>query len=259
MEKHLKEAIQILDLSAHPELDDVRIYLMNVTSLPPEVLAYLASTLSLKEKKKAVRFRKELDRQVFVAGRGMLRVLIGECLNLFPNEIEIAEERFGKPYLKGYRESFQFNLSNSGKYAVIAIHPGASQVGVDLEYINETFDYWEVASHYFSETECNSIFTHRDFYINWTKKEALLKATGIGLVDSLTEIDLSKEVNFIESTDDRLKLFKNRKYTLYTIGNEEVVVTLGLREQLAKHGHHDLDIVEENSKIAASVSHVFLV
>ena len=85
MEKHLKEAIQIMDLSAHPELSDVRVYLVNVSCLPKEVLAYLASTLSLNEKKKAVRFRKELDRQAYVSGRGMLRVLIGECMDLFPN------------------------------------------------------------------------------------------------------------------------------------------------------------------------------
>ncbi len=255
----MKEAIQILDLSAHPELEDVRIYLMDVTCLPPEVLAYLTSTLSLKEKKKAVRFRKDLDRRVYVAGRGMLRVLIGECLNLFPPEIEIAEERFGKPYLKGYRDVFQFNLSNSAQYVAIAIHPGDQQIGIDLEYINENFDYWEVASHYFTSTECDHIFTHRDFYCNWTKKEALLKATGVGLIDELNKLDFSREVNFVDTSDERLRLFKNRKYTLYTLGNEEVIVTLGIREQLARPDYFDMEVVEEAPHIAAAVSHVFLV
>lgn len=259
MEKHLKEAIQILDLSAHPELNDVRVYLINVTHMPKEVLAYLASTLSLKEKKKAVRFRKELDRQVYVAGRGMLRVLIGECLNLFPAEIEILDERFGKPYLKGYRDSFQFNLSNSGHYIAIAVHPGEQQIGIDLEAINKQFEYWEVAAHYFTSTECDHVFSHNDFYKIWTKKEALLKATGVGLVEGLNQLDFSKEVNFLASSDERLKLFKNRKYTLYTIGNEEVMVTLGIREQLTKSSRLDMDIVDENPHRAADVCHVFLV
>ena len=259
MEKHLKEAIQILDLSAHPELNDVRVYLVNVTCLPKEVLAYLASTLSLKEKKKAVRFRKDLDRQVYVAGRGMLRVLIGECLDLFPAEIEIIEERFGKPYLKGFRENFQFNVSNSGQFVAIAIHPGQQQLGIDLEAIDEQFEYWEVAGHYFSNDECDGVYSHRDFYKVWTKKEALLKATGVGLVDGLNKMDLSKEVNFIKSDDDRLRLFKNRKYTLYTLGNEEIIVTLGIREQLTKKARLDTKVVAENPYRAADVCHVFLV
>lgn len=259
MEKHLKEAIQILDLSAHPELNDVRVYLLDVTCLPKEVLAYLASTLSLKEKRKAVRFRKDLHRQVYVSGRGMLRVLIGECLDLFPGEIEIAEERFGKPYLKGHRETFQFNISNSGQYVAIAIHPGSQQVGVDLEHIDRQFEYWEIAAHYFTTEECDGVYSHQDFYRIWTKKEALLKATGVGLVDGLNKLDFSKKVNFVEAKDERLRLFKNRKYTLYTLGNEEVVVTLGIREQVAKKSRREMGIVEVDPKRAAAVSHVFLV
>lgn len=259
MEKHLKEAIQIMDLSAHPELDDVRIYLLNVKSMPKEVIAYLASTLSLKEKKKAVRFRRELDRQVFVAGRGMLRVLIGECLELFPNEIDIVEERFGKPYLKGYRESFQFNISNSGHYVAIALHPGSQQIGVDLEMVNPHFEYWEVAGDYFSAEECDSVFSHHDFYRIWTRKEALLKATGVGLAEGLNELDLSREVSFLEPKDDRLRLFRNRKYTLYTLENEEVVITLGIREQLTEESRLYTAVVPEDPHAAASVTHVFLV
>ena len=259
MEKHLKEAIQILDLNAHPELNDVRVYLINVTGLPKEVLAYLASTLSLKEKKKAVRFRREIDRQSYIAGRGMLRVLIGECLGLFPSEIDILEERFGKPYLNGYRDTFQFNLSNSGKYVAIAIHPGDQQLGIDLEEVNKQFEYWEVAAHYFTSSECDTVYSHKDFYKIWTKKEALLKATGVGLVDGLNKLDFSKEVNFLETFDERLQLFKNRKYTLYTLGNEDVIITLGIREQLTNKSRLQTEVVEENPQRAADVCHVFLV
>ena len=215
--------------------------------------------MSLPEKKKAVRFRKETDRQVFVAGRGMLRVLIGECLNLFPGEIELLDERFGKPYLKGHRDSFQFNLSNSGQFVAIAIHPGEQQIGIDMEVINRKFEYWEIAAHYFTTHECDGVYSHRDFYKIWTKKEAMLKTTGIGLVDDLNTLDFSKEVNFMEASDERLRLFKNRKYTFYTLDNEEVVVTLGIREQLTKSNRLNTMVVEENPNRAAEVCHVFLI
>ena len=146
MEKHLKEAIQILDLSAHPELNEVRVYLNQCDPHAQGGAGLSCFHFIIKRKEKSSPFQKgNSTAKCYVAGRGMLRVLIGECLNLFPNEIELVDERFGKPYLKGYRDSFQFNLSNSGKFIAIAIHPGEQQIGIDLEAINKQFEYWEIA------------------------------------------------------------------------------------------------------------------
>lgn len=237
MEKHLKEAIQILDLSAHTELHSLRVYLLDVKFLPSEVMAYLASTLSLKEKRKAVRFRREEDRQVYVGGRGLLRVLVGECLDLLPSEIIIREGRFGKPYLGGYEDTFQFNLSNSGSKVAIAVNPAGNSVGIDLEVLNPDFEYWEIAAHYFTTSECDQIYSHRDFYKSWTKKEALLKVTGVGLVDDLNKLDMSKEINFVEAKDERLSDYKNEKYTLYTLDNEQIILTLAVGDAHPRYVH----------------------
>lgn len=228
MENQLKDAIQILDLAAHPELNSLRVYMLNIDYLPSNVMAYLASTLSLKEKRKAVRFRFDHDREAYVAGRGLLRVLISECLDLVASEVVLEEGRFGKPYLKGYRNIFQFNLSNSKNRIAIAVNPAGNEVGIDLEIVNKNYDYWDIAPWYFSKNECDRIFSHRDFFRCWTKKEALLKVTGVGLVDDLNKLDLSKEINFLETKDDRLVKFKNEKYTLYTLDNEELIITLAV-------------------------------
>ena len=237
MEKQLKEAIQILDLSAHSELHSLRVYLLDVEYVPSEVMAYLASTLSLKEKRKAVRFRREEDRQVYVGGRGLLRVLIGECLDLLPSEINLREERYGKPYLSGYKDTFQFNLSNSGSKVAIVVNPAGNAVGIDMEMIDPAFEYWEIAAHYFTTNECDRIYSHKDFYKYWTKKEALLKVTGVGLVDDLNRLDMSKEINFLEAKDERLADFKNEKYTLYTFNNEELILTLAVGDSHPRYVH----------------------
>lgn len=252
MEKHLKEAIQILDLSAHTELHSLRVYLLDVKFLPPEVMAYLASTLSLKEKRKAVRFRKEEDRQVYVGGRGLLRVLIGECLDLLPSEIIIREGRFGKPYLSGYEDTFQFNLSNSGSKVAIVVNPAGNEVGIDIEVLKPNFEYWEIAAHYFTTTECDQIYSHRDFYKIWTKKEAILKVTGVGLVDDLNKLDMSKEINFLEAKDERLVKFKNEKYTLYTLDNEQIILTLAVGDA------HPRYVRSKPSDANAEVCNVYL-
>lgn len=252
MEKHLKEAIQILDLSPHPELNSLRVYLLNVNFLPSEVMAYLASTLSLKEKRKAVRFRFERDRQTYVGGRGLLRVLIGECLDLLPSEIEIEEGRYGKPYLKGYRDTFQFNLSNSGSRVAIVVNPAGNEVGIDIEVVDRCFEYWDIAAYYFTSSECDRIYSHRDFYQCWTKKEALLKVTGVGLVDGLNKLDMSKEVNFLETQDERLSEFKNEKYTLYTLDNEELILSLAVGDP------HPRSVYSTPEAANATVANVYI-
>lgn len=223
-----------MDLSAHAELHSLRVYLLDVSYVPAEVMAYLASTLSLKEKRKAVRFRKEEDRQLYVGGRGLLRVLIGECLDLLPSEIIIREERYGKPYLSGYEGTFQFNVSNSGSKVAIVINPAGNAVGIDIEQVDTSFEYWEIAAHYFTTKECDRIYSHRDFYKFWTKKEALLKVTGVGLVDDLNKLDMSKEISFLEAVDERLNDFKNEKYTLYTLDNEQIILTLAVEDPQPK-------------------------
>jgi 4'-phosphopantetheinyl transferase len=110
----------------------------------------------------------------------------------------------------------------------IAFNFGRREVGVDIEKIDLTFDYWEIAGHYFSEKECAQLFSHRDFYRFWTMKEALLKVTGVGLVDDLPGLDLSETVNRVQVKDERLLPFKNEAFTLYTFDNEEIVLTLAV-------------------------------
>lgn len=246
------EPIQLVRLGKDPGLADVRLLLFDVEKLKDDLVFNLGRLLSPQELRKAARFRSVKDRRIYLCGRGMLRKMASELLKVGATDLDIKEGRYGKPYFNGYSQTLPFNLSNSGSTVALAFDFGKKEIGVDIEMINRKFAYWEVAGHYFSEKECRRVFNHKDFYRIWTMKEALLKVTGIGLIDDLTTIDLSGKMNRIEARDERLLPFKNKAFTLYTFDNEEIVCTLAVA---GAHHYENLEISEDI--FALSVRHVF--
>lgn len=243
MKHFTEEAIQLVDLTNEPGLKGVRLLLFDVAKLPDDLIFELGRLLSPKELRKAARFRMMKDRRVYLAGRGMLRKLSGEALSVLPQDIVIAEGQYGKPYFADFANVLSFNLSHSGEVVALTFDFGQREIGVDVERIDRNFEYWEIAGHYFSAKECDRVFNHCDFYRFWTMKESLLKATGAGLIDYLTLMDLSGKMNRVEVIDDRLKSFRNKAYTLYTFENEEIVVTLTLAgAQLKEAGSKDAKV-----------------
>ncbi|MEK7254694.1 MAG: 4'-phosphopantetheinyl transferase superfamily protein [Bacteroidota bacterium] len=224
------DAIQVLDLGSRVELAGVKVILLDVNRLSHEMMFGLGRLLSPKELRKASRFRFKKDRNAYLAGRGMVRTLAAEVLGVAANSLEISEGRYGKPYLKDYAEILRFNLSNCGNLIAIAFDFGGREVGIDLEKINSDFDYFDVAGHYFSEKECAQIHSHQDFYRFWTMKEALLKVTGVGLVDELPRLDLSEKLNFVEVEDERLLTFRSSSFCLHSFENEGFVFTVAMMD-----------------------------
>jgi phosphopantetheine--protein transferase-like protein len=90
----------------------------------------------------------------------------------------------GKPYLKDYPNLF-FNLSHTDNLILIAI--ANSPVGVDVEKNERNADKEAIIKHFFSEKEQQTFFSQPEelrqlaFVKGWTRKEAILKATGEGL------------------------------------------------------------------------------
>lgn len=97
--------------------------------------------------------------------------------------------RHGKPALAAPAR-LHFNLSHSRDVGVVAISEDA-ELGVDIEQIRPMSDAAAMAAAYFTAAEqaalaaCSTEFgdaaRDRAFFICWTRKEACLKALGIGL------------------------------------------------------------------------------
>jgi 4'-phosphopantetheinyl transferase len=140
-----------------------------------------ADVLSAAERSRAERFRFERDRQAFIARRIFLREVLAGYLGADPSAVEFEYNEFGKPLIPSRK--VHFSASHSAGFAVIAVSR-IHAVGVDVERI-QAVDYHAIAHRFFSAGEANELDDLESFYRIWTRKEACLKARGIGLSGSL--------------------------------------------------------------------------
>ena len=112
---------------------------------PAEPLAALTATLTVDERERAARFRFPEHRDRFIAGRGLLRELLGAYLDQPATLIRFNQGSRGKPTLVGQpaETGLHFNLSHSGDRALYAI--AQREVGVDLEAMERRLDCAAVA------------------------------------------------------------------------------------------------------------------
>ncbi|MCG2787139.1 MAG: 4'-phosphopantetheinyl transferase superfamily protein, partial [Anaerolineae bacterium] len=149
------------------------------------------------EKARAERFYFERDRNRFIAGRCILRMIIGGYLGMDPSKIEFAYREVGKPVLKSQLQGkpLEFNLSHSNELALY-IFSRNHEVGIDVEYIRSMPDTDDFAEKFFSARETELINSLRGeekyaaFFKLWTCKEALLKANGSGLTMPLSRMEI---------------------------------------------------------------------
>lgn len=128
--------------------------------------------------------RQSADRERFVLGRGLLRLLLGIWLNRPAREVHIETGSYGKPLCP---DGPEFNISHSGDLILVGLHP-SQPVGVDVEQIQVRIEWQSIARRLWSvdvldelrglpaSDQC-SAFTQY-----WCQYEAINKANGWGLV-----------------------------------------------------------------------------
>jgi 4'-phosphopantetheinyl transferase len=151
------------------------------------LLQHLSNTLNDAEKVRGNKYIYERDRNRFVVSRGAQRFILSKYLNTHPTLLDFALGDNKKPYIvTNDGQGLQFNLSHSGDWILLAV--SARAVGSDIEYVDSTFNYEDILPQHFSEEESayiNQENSTERFYTLWTRKEALLKATGQGLGNHL--------------------------------------------------------------------------
>ncbi len=159
---------------------------------PPERLAALGAALSADEWERAHRFRFEIHRRRFVAGRGALRALLGGYLGIAPGRLAFTYGERGKPDLAPglVPRPLHFNLSHSHELGLLGV-TWTREVGVDVEHLKPMDDLGTIAERFFAAAENASLRAlpaeehERAFFRCWTRKEAYLKAVGVGLAAPL--------------------------------------------------------------------------
>lgn len=189
---------------ALPE-DEVHVWRTSL-NVAASSLAKFRQILSPDERERADQFHFEVDRRRFVIGRGYLRLLLGEILDMPANTLQFDYDEFGKPSLIPMHVlPLQFNVSHSGDLILIAITVDRA-VGIDVERVRTDLDLDRIAAHFFSANECKILASlaghgrYEAFFTCWARKEAYLKATGVGLSLPLHQFDVS----FLPDEEPRL-------------------------------------------------------
>jgi 4'-phosphopantetheinyl transferase len=173
----------------------------------PPVLARLAAHLSSDEMERANRFRFEHLKNRFIAGRGLLREILGRYLQAAPAALKFVYGPQGKPDLspQSGKAQIHFNISHCEQVGLIAVTSNGP-VGIDVERVRFMKDIPELVARFFSPRETRLFQTLPPdiqvaaFFNLWTRKEALLKATGEGIACSLDRV----EVSFLPAEPPRL-------------------------------------------------------
>lgn len=182
--------------------------------------------LSIEEQEKSKKFHFPNDQKKYVISHGIMRQLIASYIPCHPKEIRYDLNDFGKPELIYPSNTLHFNLSHSERLGALAI--STSPIGTDIEHIKSLEDYVSLTKHFLSVQERNYfeqlsiVDQHLAFYRAWTRKEAYIKAIGMGLsypVEQVT-ISLDEQPKILE---DRANPMNAEKLSIISFEHEDYI------------------------------------
>lgn len=218
-------------LFPRPQDNEVHIHCLPLASAA-------ARYVSPDEKQRAGRLQEQRKREQFLAARGLLRTILGGYLGTKPEELQFAVGENGKPHLSGSggsNEQIHFNLSHSGDLFLLAVATD-QEVGVDLEQLRTDTPFPDMARLAFSVREQKELFALPDhlrrsaFYRCWTRKEACLKACGLGFVLRPNSFDVS-----LEAESRTLSFIPDKDCSWFL---QDIAVPAGYCAALATKGSH---------------------
>ena len=154
---------------------------------------YLAF-LSPDECHRAARFRFDVHRNRYIVCRGTLRELLGAKLGIDPAELRFEYGSHGKP--RTANSQITFNVSHSDVVAMIATAKDF-EVGCDVEKVEPKFADDQIPERFFSPHEVAELRAlpkaeqTAAFFRCWTRKEAFIKACGLGVSMGLDTFDVT--------------------------------------------------------------------
>jgi len=188
------EPLDLLGLA--PSFADVRLWLAVLDDTP---LEGARDWLSPTEEERASRFVVARDTIRYRAAHLALRRLL-YARHRVPGRVEFQVGPFGKPRLSALG-ACEFNLSHSGGHALVAICP-SFEIGADIEELRPVQDLRQLAEAHFTRDECVELSRtppeaqSAAFLRCWTRKEACLKAIGVGLNQALTSVEVGLESDY---------------------------------------------------------------
>jgi 4'-phosphopantetheinyl transferase len=161
----------------------------------PACVQQCRALLSPDEHERATEVLREEQRSRWIVARGALRTILACYVECDPRRLVFGYGVHGKPHLSsGDRLPMQFNLAHSRALGLIVV-AAERAVGVDLEYLRPLAYLDRIAADVCSPQEqayLQRLTSHERqivFLDCWTRKEAIVKAYGLGLTFDVREIE----------------------------------------------------------------------
>jgi 4'-phosphopantetheinyl transferase len=174
-----------------------------LSSTPGEPRESDLAILSADERARGRRFVRQADRVRFAATHAAVRRVLARYLAVGPAEVrfgrtpccQCGSAGHGPPRIDWPPTDITCNLSGSGDHWLLAVTRGR-RVGSDIE-VPRDIDVGQLARGCLTAAEQQYLSGHREdgqlqvFYRCWTRKEAVLKACGVGLSSSLQDLEVA--------------------------------------------------------------------
>ena len=136
------------------------------------------------------------DHNRFMVGATLLRLVVGRATGTEPDQVQIDRscprcgEPHGKPTLTGPAEGLHASTTHSGSIVGVALSRLAP-VGLDVEVMT-SLDYKRLLPSVYADGEPMP-GSRCSFFVHWTRKESVLKASGDGLTRPMSDIVLTEQ------------------------------------------------------------------
>jgi 4'-phosphopantetheinyl transferase len=177
---------------SHMTPNSVHVWRINLEPLD-FLIQYLEPVLSHDELERSILYLSQSDRKQFIIARGILRFLLSTYIKINPARIKFCYGKEGKPRLIKPLSNATFNISHSNGRALIAISQDR-EVGIDIEYTRTNIDFDGIARRFWSHEDQQILYSYTNlkrkevFYQGWVRKEAYLKARGIGILCGMNQL-----------------------------------------------------------------------
>jgi 4'-phosphopantetheinyl transferase len=198
--------------------NEIHVWVQRYKLINEDTLLLFKNILSLEEREK-LRAKPTNDlKEKFIIGKGSLRYLLQYYSDIPAQYIRFNIGPYGKPSMK-HPSELKFNISHSGEMWILGLTKN-TEIGIDIELVQNSFSYSLILDMVLSENE-KKFFSllykkekDKTFFDIWTKKEALLKAIGVGLSTPMTAIEIFGQETGAKTSNF---FFKDRKFKLTNI------------------------------------------
>jgi 4'-phosphopantetheinyl transferase len=189
--------VTLPDIAAAGAADAVHVWTAQLEACPLRS-ADVLPLLDAAERARADRFADAGLRRRYVLAHAMLRAVLALYLGDTPQSLVYGAGQFGKPLLQRPTGGLdlRFNLAHSGELVALAVTL-ERELGIDVEVLRRDIDVDAIGQRYFALAERQALLAlapdqrWRAFFSCWTRKEAYIKACGVGLSLALDSFEVS--------------------------------------------------------------------